>query len=107
MHYIDIETKEIESDTLGSTKQSPPRNSNAVGVKFKQVAFPREGRETPLTGVTIRASGGKHNTVNLEADLRLPNSGKPPCKISRADWNRISHLSTMYAGCRLGLRVTA
>jgi len=60
MHYIDIETKEIESDTLGSTKQSPPRNSNAVGVKFKQVAFPREGRETPLTGMTIRASGGNY-----------------------------------------------
>ena len=97
MHYIDIETKEIESDTLGSTKQSPPRNSNAVGVKFKQVAFPREGRETPLTGVTIRASGGKHNTVNLEADLRLPILRKAAgYKTSRADWNRTSHLSTMY-----------
>ena len=39
-----------------------------MGVTFNQIGlFPLS-----LTGVTIRASGGKHKPVNLEADLRLP-----------------------------------
>ena len=46
-----------------------------MGVKFKQVAFPREGRDTPLTGVTIRASGGKYNS-ETEGVLKLPDLGK-------------------------------
>jgi len=46
--------------------------------------------------------------VTLRGVFKLLNSSKLPVFfISRSYWNRISHLSTMYAGCRLGLRVTA
>jgi len=69
-----------------------------VGVTFKQVAFPREGRETPLTGVTIRASGGKHKPVNLEADLRLPMLRKAAGTKQVGLTGDTFHLSTMYAG---------
>ena len=52
------------------------------------------------------AIGGRYKTVRLEAVLKLLELKQAAEKISRSYWNRISHLSTMYAGCRLGLRVT-
>ena len=68
-----LEENETERPTNAlntPSQRTTPRKSYAVGVKFTQAASPREGRGTPLTGMTIRASGSI--PVRLEAVLKLP-----------------------------------
>ena len=72
-----------------------------MGVTFKQIPKGTDSDRHDHTAI-----GGRYKTVRLEAVLKLLDLKQAAEKISRAYWNRISHLSTMYAGCRLGLRVT-